>query len=258
VSERYDTIGRGYAHRRREDPRIAQAIRRALGPARSVVNVGAGAGNYEPHDLRVIAVEPSQVMIDQRPLGRSALLGRAEALPLADSSVDAAMTVLSLHHWSDRGAGLRELQRVARQRIVIVTIDPVVSNRTWLMDHYLADYKDVDLRILPPPAELAQQLGGHVETLPIPADCTDGFTLSFWAHPERVLDPDARAATSGLALMPTDTIDRLVDQLSHDLRSGEWDRRWGHLRSLHEFDAGLRLVVADTAANMPPPHPVAP
>ena len=244
--ERYDSIGTGYTRRRREDPRIAQRLWAALGDAQSVVNVGAGAGSYEPLNRHLVAVEPSPVMIAQRPSHRvPGVLGCAEQLPLADQSVDAAMSVLSLHHWHDKQAGLDELLRVARRRIVILTIDPVISGQMWLMAGYLPEVAALDHRTQIPPDDIAGRLGGHVEVVKVPADCRDGFLLAFWAHPEWVLDNDARAATSGFARMPPSVVDRVVSAVDGDLASGTWDMRWGYLRTLSEFDAGLRLVVAE-------------
>ncbi len=242
----YDGIGTGYAERRREDPRIAAAITIALGDSASVVNVGAGTGSYEPRDREVFAVEPSTVMIAQRDPHRApAVVGRAEDLPLADASTDAAMTLLSLHHWESVEAGLREMQRVARRRIVILTIDPTVSGEMWLMADYLTEVADRDHATMPSPAVIAQSINGRVEVVPVPADCQDGFLLAFWAHPEWVLDPAARAATSGFALMPGTVVDRVTSAVAAHLASGEWDRRYGHLRTLESYDAGLRLITAD-------------
>ncbi len=242
----YDGIGTGYAERRREDPKIAAAITTALGDSASVVNVGAGAGSYEPRDREVIAVEPSTVMIAQRdPRRATAVVGRAEDLPLADASIDAAMTLLSLHHWESVDAGLREMQRVARRRIVILTIDPAVSGQTWLMADCLTEVAERDNATMPSPAAIAQTINGRVDVVPVPADCQDGFLLAFWAHPEWVLDPGARAATSGFALMPDTVVDRVTSAVAADLASGEWDRRYGHLRTLESYDAGLRLITAD-------------
>lgn len=246
--ERYDQIGGGYARTRREDPRFRARILRALGDARTVVNVGAGAGSYEPTDRYVIAVEPSDVMAAQRPSWRPpAIRASAGSLPLRDASVDAAMTVLSLHHWDgERERGVRELRRVARGPVVIVTYDARVSATMWLKRDYLPEVAELDLGIFPPPETLGAWLGGavSVDALPIPRDTPDWMLGSFWAHPERVLDPEARAATSGFARMPPAVVDRVVREVSRDLADGTWDRRNGALRSLDEYDAGLRLVVA--------------
>jgi SAM-dependent methyltransferase len=248
VSERYETIGRSYAGTRREDPRIAERIHAALGDARSVVNVGAGTGSYEPADRHVIAVEPSDVMAAQRPPQRvPAIRAAADALPLRDDSVDAAMAILTLHHWdSAQERGVRELRRVARERVVILTYDARVSGRMWLMTDYLPEVAELDHLIFPAPETLADWLGGdaEVQPLPLPRDTSDWMLGSFWAHPERVLDSQARANTSGFARMPPEVVERVVAALRRDLEDGSWDERHGELRQLDEYDVGLRLVVA--------------
>jgi SAM-dependent methyltransferase len=247
---RYEHIGHGYARLRREDPRLLQRINAALGDARTVVNVvnvGAGAGSYEPRDRHVIAIEPSDVMAAQRPAERPpAIRATAGALPLRDASVDAAMAILSVHHWDgEQEAGVRELRRVARGPVAILTYLPDVSNEMWLVKDYLPEVGEMDRRIFPSIEQLASWLGGEVrvEALPVHRDSPDWMFGSFWAHPERVLDRDARNATSGFARTPPDTVDRVVGALERDLDSGEWDRRHGHLRELDELDVGLRLVV---------------
>ncbi len=244
---RYDAIGHGYARTRREDPRLRERIHAALGDARTVVNVGAGAGSYEPRDRHVIAVEPSDVMAAQRPPGLPpAIRASAGALPLRDQSVDAAMAILSVHHWDgEREQGVRELRRVARGPVVIVTYDAEVSAVMWLVADYLTEVADLDRAIFPAPSRLAAWLGGSVATttLPIPRDTPDWMLGSFWAHPERVLDADARAATSGFARMAPEVVARVVADVSRDLADGSWERRHGALRQLDAFDAGLRLVV---------------
>ncbi len=245
---RYDTIGHGYSRTRREDPRFRVLIHAALGDARTVVNVGAGTGAYEPRDRHVIAIEPSDVMAAQRPRDLApAIRASAGSLPLRDRSVDAAMAVLSVHHWDEeREQGVRELRRVARDTVVILTYDATISGAMWLMTDYLPEVAALDLRIFPPPEHLAEWLGGDVriDEIPIPRDTPDWMLGSFWAHPERVLDAHARAATSGFARLPTDVIDRVVAEVSRDLASGLWDARYGHLRNLDALDVGLRLVVA--------------
>ncbi len=246
--DRYETIGQSYAATRREDPRIALLITEALGDARSVVNVGAGAGSYEPGDRHVIAVEPSDVMAAQRPPHRvPAIRAAADDLPLRDRSVDAATAVLTLHHWdAAQERGVRELRRVARDRVVILTYDASVSSRMWLMADYLPEIARLDARIFPPPETLARWLGGEVHTrpVPLPRDTSDWMLGSFWAHPERVLDERARANTSGFARMSSDVVERAVTALRRDLADGSWDERHGRLRALGECDVGLRLVVA--------------
>jgi SAM-dependent methyltransferase len=246
-STRYERIGHGYARLRREDPRIATPITAALGDARTVVNVGAGAGSYEPRDRYVIAVEPSDVMAAQRPPELPpAIRATAGRLPLRDNSVDAAMAILTIHHWdAEREAGVRELRRVATGPVAILTYVPEVSNEMWLVKDYLPEVGELDRQIFPPTDQLAAWLGGAVEvrTLPVHRDSPDWMFGSFWAHPERVLSRDARNATSGFARTPEATVARVVSALERDLRSGDWDRRHGHLRELEELDVGLRLVV---------------
>jgi SAM-dependent methyltransferase len=215
------------------------------------VNVGAGAGSYEPRDRHVIAIEPSDVMAAQRPRDLApAIRASAGRLPLRDGAVDAAMAIVTIHHWdAEREQGVRELRRVSRGPVVILTYDPRLSNAMWLMADYLPELAALDLAIFPLPEVVAEWLGGSVsiEPVPIPRDTTDWMLGSYWAHPERVLDPTARAVTSGLARMDKDVIDRLVAAVGRDLADGTWDRRHGALRTLDTYDAGLRLVVA------PPP-----
>ena len=247
-SARYDRIGEGYALTRRGDPAIAAAVRAALGDAGSVVNVGAGAGSYEPADLDVIAVEPSDVMAAQRPPTLPAAI-RASAgdLPLRDDSVDAAMALVTIHHWDDElERGVRELRRVARDTVVILTYDPLVSSEMWLLADYLHEAAELDRRTFPAPELVAGWLGGRtrIDVVPIPRDTPDWMLGSFWAHPERVLNERARNATSGFARLDASVVDRVVRDVRRDLESGAWDERHGHLRALDEYDAGLRLIVA--------------
>jgi SAM-dependent methyltransferase len=248
MSDRYEAIGQGYTATRREDPRIAQRLHEALGDARTVVNVGAGAGSYEPADRDVIAIEPSDVMAAQRPPDRvPAIRAAADDLPLRDRSVDAAMAVLTVHHWdAAQERGVRELRRVARDRVVILTYDPGVSARMWLMADYLPEVAQLDARTFPPLGALAAWLGDDVTVEPIPVhrDTPDWMLGSFWPHPERALDERARANTSGFARMPADVVERALAALRRDLADGTWDERHGHLRELDEHDVGLRLVVA--------------
>jgi len=247
---RYDAIGAGYATTRREDPRLRERIHAALGDARTVVNVGAGAGSYEPRDRYVIAIEPSDVMAAQRPAWAAPpIRATADALPLRDDAVDAAMAVLTVHHWDEaQRTGVRELRRVARGSVVIVSYDAEVFAEMWLM-RYLPEVAALDRRIFPPPATLAAWLGGPVAIEPVLSarDTPDWNLGSFWAHPERVLDPAARAATSGFARMPAAVVDRVVEGVARDLASGAWDERHGHLRALAACDVGMRLIVAHPA-----------
>ncbi len=246
---RYDTIGHGYSRTRREDPRFRDRIHAALGDARTVVNVGAGSGGYEPRDRHVVAIEPSDVMAAQRPPDLApAIRASAGCIPLRDDSVDAAMAILSVHHWDqERETGVRELRRVARDAVVILTFDGSISGAMWLMADYLPEVVALDLQIFPSPSLLAEWLGGDVriEKVPVPSDTPDWMLASFWAHPERVLDAGARAATSGFARMPDAVVQRVAFEVSRDLASGSWDDRYGHLRALEALDVGLRLIVAN-------------
>jgi SAM-dependent methyltransferase len=243
---RYERIGLGYAHTRREDPRLARRIHEALGDARTVVNVGAGTGSYEPRDRYVLAVEPSDVMAAQRPAELApAIRAGAGALPLRDHSVDAAMAILTVHHWDeDQEGGVREMRRVARRAVVILTYDAEVSGQMWLMADYLPEVAELDRRIFPSVDRVAGWLGGETRVQPvqIPDDTPDWMLGSFWAHPERVLDPVARQATSGFARMPEAVVDRVTTAIGRDLETGVWDRRHGHLRGMREYDVGLRLI----------------
>jgi SAM-dependent methyltransferase len=236
----------GYTSVRREDPRLAARIRAALGEARSVLNVGAGAGSYEPPDLHVTAVEPSAVMRAQRPPGSApAVDARAEALPFADDSFDAAMAVLSDHHWEDHTRGLAELRRVARRRVVLFTWEPRSQTDSWMVRDYLPGFA----RLVPPGYSLDQMLaalgGGHIEPVPIPHDCRDGFLHAYWRRPRAYLDPQVRAGISVFRLLDPDEVAEAVARLRADLDSGEWERRNGGLLELEELDLGYRIVVTE-------------
>jgi SAM-dependent methyltransferase len=245
--ELYDAIGHGYGGYRRPDPRIAAAIGRALGDATSVVNVGAGAGSYEPRDRKVVAVEPSLTMIRQRaPGAASAVRARASHLPLRDASFDATLAILTVHHWPDRERGLAELARVARRRVVLLTHDPAAAG-FWLED-YLPELFRSARRILPSLDALGRVLGRiEVSPLPIPRDCSDGFLGAYWARPERYLDAGARSAISAFAQSAAGELSGGLARLRDDLASGAWQRRNGALRVREQIDLGYRLVVAETA-----------
>lgn len=243
----YERIGRGYAVLRRPDPRLAGLLAAALGGARSVVDVGAGTGSYEPADRHVVAIEPSDVMAAQRPpeLAPALRLSAAE-LPLRDASVDAAMAVLTVHHWgAEQERGVRELRRVARGPVLVVTYDAEVSGRMWLPAEYVPEVAEADRRLFPEVATLDAWLGGgsRAEVVPVDRDSPDWTFGAFWAHPERVLDPAARAVTSGFARLAPSVVARAVDALAADLASGAWDGRHGDLRHRQSYVAGLRLLV---------------
>ena len=246
----YDTIGRGYGTRRRPDPRLAAAIHGALGDAGSVVNVGAGAGSYEPLDRRVVAVEPSREMIAQRPPGAGrAVQAAAEALPFVDRAFDAALAVLTLHHWRDRTAGLAELRRVARRRIVIVNWEPAGLDDFWLTREYIPALAELDAVLFPTAVELEAALGPlRVEPLPVPHDCVDGFLGAYWRRPEAYLDAGVRGAMSTFARLGPEaarSVSEGLERLADDLATGRWEARFGHLRARNAVDLGYRLVVAE-------------
>jgi SAM-dependent methyltransferase len=244
MAARYDAIGRTYTATRGTDPRIAARIWDALGDARTVVNVGAGTGSYEPPDRGVTAVEPSAVMIAQRPPGAApAVQASAEALPFDDASFDAAMAILTLHHWSDLRAGCAELRRVARDRVVVFSWDPTYVGRMWLGPEYFPQHAREDADGFPSLAEQAAALSAEVEVVPIPWDCRDGFFSAFWRRPEAYLDPAVRAGISTLAKRSENELAEGLARLRADLESGAWARRHADLLERDELDLGYRLLV---------------
>jgi SAM-dependent methyltransferase len=249
VAARYDRIGRTYTATRGTDTRIAARIWNALGDARTVVNVGAGTGSYEPPERDVTAVEPSAVMIAQRPPEAApAVQASAEALPFADASFDAAMAVLTIHHWSDFTAGAAELRRVARDRVVVFSWDPTFSGRMWLGPEYFPEHTRDDVVGFPSLAEQAAALGdAEVEVVPVPWDCRDGFMSAFWRRPEAYLDPTVRAGISTLAKRSDEELAEGLARLRADLDSGAWARRHADLLECDALDLGYRLLVGPGA-----------
>lgn len=245
----YEAAGTGYAAQRRTDPRIAALVHAALGDARTVVNVGAGAGSYEPTDREVTAVEPSASMRSQRPGHLSVAVDAiAEHLPFADDAFEAAMATITVHQWTDTDAGLRELRRVSRGPVVVLTFDGDALDLLWLAD-YAPELIAAERRRYPAPDHVLDVLGGTgtVTPVPVPIDCVDGFTEAFYARPERFLDPAVRASQSAWGFVDAAATDRAVDRLARDLDSGAWDDRYGHLRTQPEFVGSLRLIVAEPA-----------
>ncbi|MCK2218191.1 class I SAM-dependent methyltransferase [Actinomadura sp. ATCC 31491] len=244
----YETIGLGYSQHRRPDPRIAGQIEQALGSATTVVNVGAGTGSYEPRDRRVTAVEPSTVMMRQRPPGSAPVVqGYAESLPFPDRSFDAAMAILTVHHWTDPAAGLAELRRVSARQVVL-TWDPAVTARFWLVEEYLPQISEAEagLASLDLVQSWLRREGAQVSVVPVPvaADCTDGFLGAYWRRPHRYLDPRARAAVSALANLDQHLVERAMRRLEIDLATGHWHERHRDLLDSHTLDLGYRLVTA--------------
>lgn len=249
ASPAYDRMGIDYSEVRRADPRIEAVIWDALGGARSVLNVGAGAGSYEPPDRELFAVEPSPVMIAQRPVGAApAIQGTAEALPLEDKSTDATMAVFTMQHWDNVDGGIAEVLRVTRDRVVLLTLDVDVTAEMWLICDYLPEIDSVNRRDFPSIKHLEELLPSvHVQTLLVPADCSDGFCIGFWARPEAFLVPAVRRASSIWHLLPEAVVEAALSRLRRDLEAGEWDHRYGELRERDALDVGVRLVTADLA-----------
>jgi SAM-dependent methyltransferase len=223
---------------------VEAAIRAALGDAASVVNVGAGAGSYEPPGT-VLAVEPSAAMIAQRPEGAPpAVQATAERIPLPDGACDAALAVLTIHHWPNPARGVAEMRRVAR-RVVILTWDPGFADAFWLVRDYLPESKDFDRGRMPSIPHVCEWMGGaDVSAVPVPHDCRDGFFAAFWRRPEAYLDPRVRAGMSNLAQLGAAPVDRAVAALRADLESGAWRERNRDLLELEELDLGYRLLAS--------------
>lgn len=249
----YDRIGCGYSATRQTEPRLAALIWDALGDAETVLNVGAGTGAYEPPDRTVLAVEPSMVMLGQRPADAAiAVQASAESLPFADNSFDAAMAVHSDHHWRDRHQGLRELRRVARRRVVLFNADPADAERFWLTAEYLPAFLDlIPDRYRAAGAwqhELEQSLGPvRLISAPIPHDCADGFYGAFWRRPAAYLDPAVRDGISVFAALDPDDVTRAINELGDDVRSGAWDRRHEDIRRRPELHLGYYAVTAEVS-----------
>lgn len=245
----YDQHGAGYATVRRPDPRIARQVHTALGESLTVLNVGAGTGSYEPSDRYVLAVEPSATMRSQRPAGAApAVDATAEHLPFDDDTFDAAMATMTIHQWTDVSRGLREMRRVARGPVVVLTLDAAALDQFWLTD-YIPEVVPVERARFPTLEQVTDLLAPEstevrVDVVPVPRDCTDGFGEAFYARPEAFLQPEVRAFTSGLVLTDPAAVQRGLDRLQQDLASGAWDRRYGALRTQPERHGALGLVTA--------------
>ncbi|KZX91688.1 MULTISPECIES: class I SAM-dependent methyltransferase [Alphaproteobacteria] len=242
MPESYDTIGLDYAKLRCADARIAKLIHTALGESRAVLNVGAGAGSYEPVDRMITALEPSAEMIAQRPTSNARVVqGIAENLPFDDDCFDAVMAVLTVHHWNDKAKGMAELRRVSRGPKVILTYDPTFRD-FWLFD-YFPELAALDKGQMPPIDEYAKWLG-EVEVSPvlIPHDCSDGFLAAYWRRPSAYLDARVRAGIS--SFWKIGDIAPGLESLRRDLESGTWTKQFGDVLELDKRDCGYRLVVA--------------
>ncbi len=243
MSALYDTIGLNYANLRKPDTRIAARIAAALGDAQTVLNVGAGAGGYEPAGKHITAVEPSAKMIAQRSASDTTVIqAGAENLPFADKSFDAAMASLTIHHWSDQARGVAQMRRVTRGTIVFLTYDPAFRG-FWLTDYFPA-LVTLDEGQMPPLAKYTEWLGSvTISPVPIPHDCTDGFLAGYWRRPSAYLDGRVRAAMSSFHALGN--VSDGLAKLESDLNNGTWAQKYGHLLDLDELDCGYRLVQTD-------------
>jgi SAM-dependent methyltransferase len=242
----YDKIGGTYSSRRQSDPRIAAAIEGAVAGCNSILNIGAGTGSYEPASGFVVAVEPSVTMIAQRPIGAAPVVqGRAEALPFPDQSFDAALGILTVHHWKDRVGGLSECARVARSKVVFLTSDFDICEKFWLFD-YFPELLSADRHIFPSSACIATTLG-PLETIivPVPEDCRDGFLGAYWKRPRAYLDPLVREGISTFSKIGN--VDSQLARLKSDIVSGAWERRYGSLMDLKALDLGYRILISNLA-----------
>ncbi len=238
----YDSIGLNYTDLRKPDPRIAAAIFEALGPAQTILNVGAGSGSYEPADRQVTAVEPSIEMIRKRkPDAAPVIQATADALPFEDKAFEAAMAVLTIHHWPDKAAGLAEVRRVTKGRIVLLTYDP--AHRPWLTD-YLPELAALDEMQMPRMADYENWLGPvQVTPLMVPHDCSDGFLYAYWKRPQAYLDPHVRSGSSSFWALGDVSIQ--LARLATDLETGQWQRHYADILARNDYDAGYRLVVSE-------------
>lgn len=243
----YDKSGTAYTPYRQGDPRIATQIHAALGNAATLLNVGAGAGSYEPADRYVTAVEPSAAMRAQRIIqGRPpAISGYAANLPFDDQSFDAAMALVTVHHWPDSAKGLQELRRVTKGPVIVMTFDPDALDQFWNAQ-YFPELVAVEKARYPAITSITAALGGTatVQDIAIPLDCSDGFQEAFYGRPEAFLDPGIRKAQSAWDFLPPSLEVVLVQRLADALASGAWDKQYGHFRTQESFTGALRLITA--------------
>lgn len=244
----YQGLAGGYSNHRKTDERIAKYVFEALGDAETILNVGAGAGSYEPEDKCIIAVEPSSTMRAQRiEKGKSpAINAFGEDLPFDDNAFDAVMAMVTIHHWPDIGKGLQELKRVARKKVVVMSFDPEAFAVFWNSD-YFPEMVEAEIRRFPKIDTIIEYFGGNCEIvdIPVPFDCTDGFREAFYGRPEMFLNPDVRKAQSAWALISKELELKCVERLREELESGEWDRKYGQLRNTPFINGCLKLVVAN-------------
>lgn len=244
----YDKFGQQYANHRQTDPRIAAYVHDALVDSKTILNVGAGTGSYEPTDKYVVAVEPSMVMRAQRMSnGKTpAIIGTADALPFDDNAFDASMAMVTVHHWSDIHKGLKELRRVTKHQVVIMTFDPDALDNFWNAQ-YFPELIAVEKARYPTIELIINALGGNCEVkhIPIPLDCLDGFQEAFYGRPEAFLEKQVRLSQSAWGFLPDGVEERLVKALADDLQSGNWDKKFGQFRTQPTFIGALRLIIAN-------------
>jgi SAM-dependent methyltransferase len=244
----YDRKNNNYSAIRKADPRIGVYVRKSLNGCDTVVNVGAGAGSYEPEDKFVIAVEPSSVMRAKRlSLGRNpAVNAKADDLPFDDKSFDAVMAVLTIHHWPDLKSGLLEIKRVSKKKISILTYDPEMLDIFWNVK-YFPQLIEIERNRYPRLDQIAEYLGEElrITNIKIPLDCTDGFQEAFYGRPEAFLQEEVRQAQSAWGFLDKKIEIEYVKRLSDDLASGEWDRLYGYHRTMPEFEGAFRLLEID-------------
>lgn len=243
----YDKHGQKYSGHRRTDPRIAEYVYSALGSAKTVLNLGAGAGSYEPENRYVIAVEPSKEMRSQRQKAQKvpAIIGTADSLPFDENSFDASMAMVTIHHWPDIRKGLHELRRVTRNQVLIMTFDPDALDDFWNA-HYFPEIIEVEKSRYPTIDFIIEALGGkcEVQSIPIPFDCEDGFQEAFYGRPEAFLEKEIRLSQSAWGFVSEEVEEKLVKALSDDLKSGEWDKKYGKYRQMPSYTCALRLIIA--------------
>jgi SAM-dependent methyltransferase len=242
----YDNNGQQYSGQRKTEPAIASYIGKALGNAKTVLNVGAGAGSYEPEDRYVVSVEPSAVMRNQRIAnGKTpAINAFGDQLPFDDHAFDAVTAFVTLHHWPDMKKGLLELKRVAREKVIVMTFDPQALDRFWNAE-YFPEIIDVERQRYPTIPFITDALEADCEVweIPVPLHCADGFQEAFYGRPEAFLDEKVRKAQSAWGFISDEQQRTIVKRLADDLASGEWDRKYGFYRTQPEFTCALRLVI---------------
>jgi len=241
----YDGSKVDYVSYRQTDPVIEAQIHRALGDAQTILNVGGGAGSYEPVDRYVVAIEPSVEMRRKRSTTRPAVIGSAEQLPFDDKSFDASMAIFTIHHWKDLRRGLEEMRRVTRGPVVIVSCDPLRLYDFWMVE-YGKEVLDIEARRYPAIDTVKGCFGEDtmVTSVSIPRDCRDGFQEAYYARPERLLDDHVRAAQSAWGFLSKDVEQDIVHRLRTALRDGSWDRQFGHFRTAPTFEGSLRLIIS--------------